>query len=176
MGSLIPNRTELFPSSSSSSSSPSLFPQQPPPGFLVSALQLALRLYGNMPYYAGVEPKDLSKDKDVQEWTRQDKLCDGHVYLKSIAGPLLGGVKILNEEYKNWPKEKPLLVTHGSADKVTSPKASEEFTKKVEAEDKEFKGWEGYYHEGWQEVGDEKVEFIKYIIGYVLLQYWNQGR
>jgi acylglycerol lipase len=69
------------------------------------------------------------------------------VYLKCITGPLFGGVKLVEEEYKSWPEDKPILCVHGDADPVTSFKASKELLEKTKATDKEHKGFEGLFHE-----------------------------
>lgn len=50
--------------------------------------------------------------------------------------------------YKNWPKDLPLFVVHGEADKVTDADASKEFVQKLKAggvKDVEYKGFEGFY-------------------------------
>lgn len=60
----------------------------------------------------------------------------------------------------------PILVCHGSADKITSHDASKEFIEKVASTDKTFKSLEGWYHEPHNEV--EKDEFIKIVLDWVL--------
>lgn len=117
-----------------------------------------------MPWYADVNVKDCTHHVESQKWTAEDPLVDGHVYLKAIVDPLLGGERLLDKEYKHWPTDKPLLCLHGEDDKVTSCNASRQLVQRVEAKDKEHKGWPGLYHECWHEEGDVKVAFIQYMI------------
>ena len=51
----------------------------------------------------------------------------------------------------------PLLVMQAGDDKLVSPKVSEYFFRKARSADKQFKLYEGYYHELLNEVGREKV-------------------
>ena len=64
----------------------------------------------------------------------------------------------------------PLLVQHGTQDKVTSFDATREMVAKFPPgnPDREFKIWEGYYHELHNEPEDEKNEAIKYIADWIL--------
>lgn len=124
-------------------------------------------LYRNFPWTVGVAAKELSSDKQVQQWTEEDELVDGHVYLRTITEPLFGGIKLAEEDYKNWPSDKPIIILHGEKDPVTSSKTSKEVIEKLNASDKEYKGWPGLLHECWHEKGDVKVEFIQYIISWV---------
>lgn len=121
-------------------------------------------MYYDMPWYATVSVKDISSDVNVQKWTADDPLVDGHVYLRAIVSPLLGGVKLFEQDYKLWPADKPLLILHGGADPVTSCAASKQLVDKLDAKDKEHKEWPGLLHECWHESGDVKVEYIQYII------------
>jgi acylglycerol lipase len=137
---------------------------QPVPPLLVKVLLFILGYFPNFPYYAAVNPKECSHDEDVQKWTSADPMVDSHVYLKCIPGPLIGGPKLLAEDYKNWPRELPLLVLHGDADQVTSCPASKELVEKTDTKDKEHKIWPGQFHEVMHEKGDVKMDFINYII------------
>jgi acylglycerol lipase len=64
----------------------------------------------------------------------------------------------------------PLLIQQGTEDKVTSFKATKEFYEKLPPgnEDREFKGWEGYYHELHNEPETERNVSIKYIADWIL--------
>jgi acylglycerol lipase len=71
---------------------------------------------------------------------------------------------MLTDDYKNWPESMPLTIAHGSGDPVTSHKASKELVEKTKATDKEYKEFDGLYHECWHEKGDVKIEFINHYI------------
>jgi len=64
----------------------------------------------------------------------------------------------------------PLLVQHGTDDKVTSFDAVRDMFAKLPPgnPDREFKPWEGYFHELHNEPEDERNEAIKYIADWIL--------
>ncbi|KAE8224742.1 hypothetical protein CF319_g2401 [Tilletia indica] len=139
-----------------------------PPSILPMIAKPAFTLLPFLRHRAPLKPEEISRDKAVQEDNRQDKYCDTDVLLKSIHGPLTGGISILTKDYKAWPESKPVLVTHGEADLITNPKGSKEFIEKVKATDKEYKGWPEYYHECHNEPGNDKVVFLDYCIDWIL--------
>lgn len=53
--------------------------------------------------------------------------------------------------------EVPLLVMHGSADRLTSPEGSEELIERARSTDKTFKVYDGLYHEIFNEPEQETV-------------------
>src|SRR4029079_12444541 len=51
----------------------------------------------------------------------------------------------------------PLLILHGTADKVTKPSGSKEFYEKAGSSDKMLKLYEGHFHDLLADVGKEQV-------------------
>ena len=51
----------------------------------------------------------------------------------------------------------PLLILHGTADKVTKPSGSEEFYEQAGSADKTLKLYEGHFHDLLNDVGKEQV-------------------
>nr|VWP00378.1 Protein kinase C (EC [Ganoderma boninense] len=66
------------------------------------------------------------------------------------------------------PVDSNLLVVHGTADKVTSYAASQEFFSKVAVQDKEFKSFEDGYHELVHEPSGVKEKFVDECIAWIL--------
>lgn len=64
----------------------------------------------------------------------------------------------------------PLLVQHGTDDKVTSFEKTREFFEKLPPgnQDREFKVWDGYYHEPHNEPENERNKAIAYIAEWIL--------
>lgn len=60
----------------------------------------------------------------------------------------------------------PLLLYHGTADKLTSHAASKAFAEKAKG-DVTFKSLEGYYHESHNEAEADRNEVFKMIIGWI---------
>jgi acylglycerol lipase len=71
----------------------------------------------------------------------------------------------------------PLLIQHGTQDKLTDFEASREFFAKLPPgnPDREFKAWDGYYHELHNEPEDERREAIKYIADWILARAGEPG-
>jgi acylglycerol lipase len=72
----------------------------------------------------------------------------------------------------------PLLVQHGTDDKITLCDATEEFFNRLPSEsnaDRELKLFKGYYHELHNEPEDERIEAIKYIAEWILKRCDNQA-
>jgi len=61
---------------------------------------------------------------------------------------------------------KPILLVHGTDDKLTSHAATKEYYEKVPSTDKTFKSLEGWYHEPHNE--PEKEEYIKSVVDWVV--------
>ncbi|KAJ3267975.1 hypothetical protein HDV01_003622 [Terramyces sp. JEL0728] len=58
----------------------------------------------------------------------------------------------------------PVLITHGSDDKLTDPVASKKFFDLAAAQDKTYKPFEGFYHELHNEpAADRKIVFDEYV-------------
>ncbi|HKD42532.1 MAG TPA: alpha/beta hydrolase, partial [Myxococcaceae bacterium] len=51
----------------------------------------------------------------------------------------------------------PLLILHGTADKVTKPSGSKEFYEKAASKDKTLKLYEGHYHDLLADIGKQQV-------------------
>ncbi|KAI1791119.1 Alpha/Beta hydrolase protein [Ganoderma leucocontextum] len=94
-----------------------------------------------------VSSDTLTHDKAANEAAEKDPLCSQTVSLVALDSVLGGCGQVLLQGYKHWPRNLPLLIVHGTADKVTSDAASQEFFFKVEVQDKEFKPFEDAYHE-----------------------------
>ncbi|KAK0549612.1 hypothetical protein OC845_003052 [Tilletia horrida] len=146
-----------------------------PPAILPILAKPAIALLPWLRRTAPVYPEDISRDPAVVEDNRQDKYCDNNVFLKAIQGPLVGGLTIINKDYKSYPEDVPVLVTHGEADKITKPLGSKEFIERVQAKDKEYKGWPEYYHELHNEPGNDKVVFLDYVISWILVRTTQSG-
>ncbi|KAI1782745.1 hypothetical protein LXA43DRAFT_1103472 [Ganoderma leucocontextum] len=62
----------------------------------------------------------------------------------------------------------PLLIIHGTADRVISYKGSEEFFYKIKADDKEFKPFQDGFHELAYEPDGVKEKFTDECISWIL--------
>jgi len=101
-----------------------------------------------------IKPEWISRDKKVVHAYEKDKLVQNKITLR-LGHELLENLEIVPNLA---PKIKtPCFVFHGSADKVTSPKASEEFFNKLKVNDKQLKIYPGFFHEALNETGKQDV-------------------
>ncbi|CAA7258986.1 unnamed protein product [Cyclocybe aegerita] len=116
---------------------------------------------------APVNPQDLSHDKEVGAAYLKDPLVREQGSLKGIHDMLSKGETLLQSAYAHWPKELPVLLIHGTEDKVTSHKASQSFHDKIDAVKKKIVLMTDGFHElhnepdAMHKVLDEVVAFIE---------------
>ncbi|KZT05425.1 lysophospholipase [Laetiporus sulphureus 93-53] len=140
-------------------SSPLILQTTPPPRLLRKVGGAAALVVPWMPFPAKVPPEDLSHDPVVNNAIGSDPLIKEYGTLRGLADMLDRGEKVLWFGYQYWPKKLPILIVHGTDDKVTSYKASEEFFGKIDAEDKKLSLYPGAYHEIMNEPDGVKEKF-----------------
>ncbi len=119
-------------------------------------LFLGKLLYRIAPFVAmsnEIDPKALSHDEDVvQEYIR-----DPLVHRKITVRWFFETMKAMEEVNRSAQNLKvPVLLLHGSEDRLTDPNATMAFYEKVPS-DKEIHIYDGYYHEPFNEKDNEKV-------------------
>ncbi|KAI0687103.1 lysophospholipase [Cytidiella melzeri] len=103
-----------------------------------------------IPADVGVE--NLSRNPVANEASAKDPLIKSRGSLRGLDDMLTGGENLLAEDYKRWPKDLPILFIHGTGDRITSHKATEEFYNKINCTDKKLSLYDGAYHEIVHEV------------------------
>jgi len=110
---------------------------------------------------------DLSHDEAVNKAYIEDPMVIAKGTLRGVGDMLNGGEDLVQSSYRHWPKDLPLLLIHGTSDRVTDHHASEEFFKKVPATDKVLSLYEGGYHELQNEPDGMKEKLIEECIAWV---------
>jgi len=101
----------------------------------------------------GLEQDALSRDKAIVKAYTDDVLVHDHISTK-LAMDLFDSGTYALEHASHW--QLPLLLMHGTADRITSSKASQEFAQKA-GSPVELVLWEGYYHETHNDLGKQQV-------------------
>jgi len=128
-----------------------------PPGispFLLWLSKVLDRVWPNLILESGLDTSALSRDAAVVEAYVNDPL----VHSK-------GSAHLANEMLRavQWTQAHaaelalPCLIIHGGEDRLCDPHASKLFYDKVTFADKEYIGYEGYFHEVYNDVGKEQV-------------------
>ncbi|CAE6442677.1 unnamed protein product [Rhizoctonia solani] len=149
--------------------SPLIRQARPAPAWQVGAGGLVSKLpFGssiNVP--AEVKPEDLSHDPAVGVAYVEDPYVKFMGTTKGIYDMLTGGKELAEHDVTNWPPELPLLVVHGTEDKVCSYPTSDKFVKEAPAKDKTFVPFEGGYHELHNETDGMQDKLFQTVSGWI---------
>lgn len=101
----------------------------------------------------GLESDALSRNAAIVKAYQDDVYVHDRISA-SMGFDLLESGRIALEKAEQWTA--PLLLMHGTADRITSYSASKEFADKA-GKQVEFVPWEDYYHELHNDLGSEKI-------------------
>ncbi|KAI0759681.1 lysophospholipase [Trametes elegans] len=108
----------------------------------------------SFPMSAPMPAKRFSRNPAVVEALEKDTLRMNRGTVRGLDNMISQGEQLLDEGYKNWPKDLPLLMSWGTADEVNCPKAGVAFYNKLETNDKKLLEYEGILHDLLHEAGD----------------------
>ncbi|KAG0367889.1 hypothetical protein BGX24_003059 [Mortierella sp. AD032] len=109
----------------------------------------------------------ISRDCEHVEKYNTDPLVHGYITTKGVYDMLTNGKLLLTDRYKIITKDVPILIAHGTEDGLTDYKASKEFFDKIEVTDKEYKVYEGHFHELHNEPEAERKVVIDHYIQWI---------
>jgi len=162
---LIQQKAKQFPVAGIVSSSPLIKLVKEKAPLIVTIGGLAAHAFPSVTVPNEVDANDISRDKEEVKKYVEDKL-NTHVVSLSLASSFLAYGDRLLQEAKDFVL--PLLIFHGSADRITSPKASEQFYNSARSSDKTFKLFEGYYHEPHKDPVPDRDVVIKTVIDWIV--------
>ena len=99
--------------------------------------------------------EDFSRDPAVVAALNADPLIANESQPSETVAELARAAELLS---KSFPQiTLPLLILHGTADKVTKPSGSKEFYERAGSRDKTLKLYEGHFHDLLADIGKEQV-------------------
>lgn len=143
------------------STSPGLRVANPLPPLQVALAKVMNKLQPGMQMANGLALDGLARDPEVIRAYTNDPLVHNKISVRLAMGMLDAGEWALAHAAE-FPV--PLLLAHGTADRLTSAPASQEFAAKVRG-DCTLKLWEGFYHETHNE--PEKAEVLAFMIDWL---------
>lgn len=134
------------------------FPPASRPGALkVFAGRLAGRVLPRMKLANPIPPEDLSRDPAVVQSLRDDELCHDTGTLEGLAGLLDRTAELAAGRYRLSPRVQSLWLGHGDMDKATCfDTAKSWFDKQEQVPDREFRKYEGAFHQLHADTGREE--------------------
>ena len=142
--------------------SPGLRTATPPPVWKVTMAQVMYRLWPALCMANGLELAGLARDPAVIAAYRADPLVHDRISAR-LGWNLLQSAAWALAHAAEFPPV-PLLLVHGSADRITSADATREFASKVHG-DCTLKIWDGFYHETHNE--PEKAEVLGFMVDWL---------
>jgi acylglycerol lipase len=128
--------------------------QVPAPDFAIAVVKGISHLAPHA-HVLKLHNEDFSRDPKVVKAKNEDPLIANEVQPTKTVAELARADERLKREF---PLIKlPVLILHGTADKVTKPSGSQEFYDKAGSKDKTLKLYEGYYHDLLNDIGKEQV-------------------
>jgi alpha-beta hydrolase superfamily lysophospholipase len=99
--------------------------------------------------------EDFSRDPSVVAALNADPLIANETQPSETIAELVRADELLKKSFQLITL--PLLILHGTADKVTKPSGSKEFYEKAGSRDKTLKLYEGHFHDLLADVGKQQV-------------------
>ena len=124
-----------------------------PPKAKLTLGKLLANLAPTLAMSNGLDVNALSRDAAIVKAYQDDALVHDRISTRLSIDMLAAGDYALAHA-EEWPL--PLLLMHGTGDRITSSDASKAFSEKAGPE-VTFVPWEGYYHEIHNDIGKEKV-------------------
>lgn len=147
-----------------------LHPHVKPWNTTVFAGKLASKLLPNQQMVNKLDPKTMSRDKEVCRKFDEDELCHDTGTLIQLSD-MLGRGKSLQKDpgvYGKYSPDLPLLIAHGTGDMCTDYNASKEFVEKVNVKDKTFLSYDGWYHKLHAEPNNDGIKFANDVADWIL--------
>lgn len=140
-----------------------------PTNVAIPVMRTVLRCMPNIKLPLGPAHKALSREERVVQEAKVHPLANNYVHVRCLLDPLSGGPKIVSEDYKLWPEDLPMLICHGTGDKVTRWDCSKKLYENLRAMGRHVRlfSFTGFYHEAIFEPGEDKSIYAKAIARYV---------
>ena len=129
--------------------------------YQVPAPEVALAIVKGVSYVAPhahvlkLKNEDFSRDPAVVAAMNADPLIANESQPSETVAELVRADQLLKKSFGQITL--PLLILHGTADKVTKPSGSKEFYEKAGSDDKTLKLYEGHFHNLLADVGKQQV-------------------
>lgn len=146
------------------------FPKGFEPSFLkVFFGRLAGKLLPHMKLANPIPPENVSRDPEVVQSIKDDKWLHGNGTLEGLSSLLDRTAQLESGEAKLSKSVKAVWIGCGTEDKGVSYQACKKwFEAQTQLQDKEFKTYDGWYHQLHADLPDNRDVFPKDVAGFIL--------
>jgi lysophospholipase len=148
-------------------SSPGFAPAFTVPGWKKSVAAFFSARIGSLSMPTGLPSEDISRDSEVVKAYDNDSLVHGKVSARWYIEFMKAGEECLANASS---VKKPLLVFHGTSDKIADYKASEEFYTNAGSAEKDLLLYDGFYHEVINEPEQDRNKALKDVTAWIIKQ------
>ena len=132
-----------------------------PPAFKVFLARIMKSIYPKFTENVNLDSDAISRDKEEVRKYNTDQYNHG----KITAGTFFGMYNAGRWALGHAPELKtPLLLMHGTADRITSCEATKEFAEQAPKNLVTLKLWDGFYHELHNEPEPDRTQVMNFII------------
>jgi acylglycerol lipase len=128
--------------------------QVPAPDFALAALK-GLSHIAPHAHVLRLKNEDFSRDLNVVRLMNEDPLIEHETQPTKTVAEMVRADERLKRDFPLF--KLPLLILHGTQDKVTKPSGSQMFYDKASSTDKTLKLYQGHFHDLLNDVGREQV-------------------
>jgi acylglycerol lipase len=128
--------------------------QVPAPDFALAVLKGLSHLAPHA-HVLNLPKKEFSRDPKVVQALLDDPLLANEVQPTKTVAEMVRADERLKRDFPQFTL--PLLIIHGTRDRVTRPEGSQEFYARAGSTDKTLKLYDGYFHDPLNDLGKEAV-------------------
>jgi len=135
------------------------------PSFLIQLIKTISILFPKLPLLK-IDAADVSRDPEVVETYDTDPLVYRGGIPARTATEINSAMEVIQEQMEAI--EGPLLIMHGTADRLPDPEGSKQLHARANSNDKTLKLYEGLYHEILNEPEKEQIlaDVVEWLDGY----------
>lgn len=154
------------------------FPKGFEPGAVTVFMgRLAGKVLPHMKRYSPLPPENLTRDPEVAKSLTDDELVHDTGTLEGLSGMLDRTAALNTGTAKLNPGIKAIWLGHGTKDMGTSYEESKKwFDRQTSVDDKEFKTYEGWYHQLHADLPEDRPVFAKDVGDWILARLGPSGK
>lgn len=113
----------------------------------------------------------MSRDGEVQQALDHDALCHDTATVQCIVGVMRTGDELaegLHDLHGTDTEGTSLWIGHGDCDNIVCHDAARAYVARSPIKDKQFRSYEGYYHNLHEEPGQKKADFANDVVTWII--------